>query len=177
MQHFLQSNGSIQSHRSCVDTLLTDMTMFSSFSSDKFCVDMTMFGSFCSDKYCVDMTMFGSFCSDKYCIDQWNFCIQTFNTSLKQKVLRSQSCFKTENKSEGIGFLVQYAFLPNNIFFIYFFWKDWRIPPGVEVSSCIEDPLMAYDCCMLYGLVVVSLTHSPFSFSILHFNKQHHWFI
>lgn len=34
-------------------------------------------------------------------------------------------------------------------------------------SNCIEVPLMAFGCYMLFGLIVVSLTHSIFLFSIL----------
>ena len=38
---------------------------------------------------------------------------------------------------------------------------------GEGVSRCIEDPLMAFGCCLLYGRVVVPLTHCPFQFWIL----------
>ena len=41
-------------------------------------------------------------------------------------------------------------------------------PPGAGISRCIEDPLVAFDCCLLFGRVVVSLTHLPFPFSILY---------
>ena len=33
---------------------------------------------------------------------------------------------------------------------------------GVGVSHYIEDPLVAFGLCLLYGWAVVSLTHSPF---------------
>ena len=42
-----------------------------------------------------------------------------------------------------------------------------RTPPGARISRCIEDLLVTFCCCLLYGRVVVSLAHSPFSFSIL----------
>ena len=42
-------------------------------------------------------------------------------------------------------------------------WKQ----TGAGVSRHIEDPLVAFGCCLLYGRVVVALTHSPFPFSIL----------
>ena len=35
---------------------------------------------------------------------------------------------------------------------------------GAEVSRYIEDPLVAFGCCLLYGRIVVALTHSPFPF-------------
>ena len=35
------------------------------------------------------------------------------------------------------------------------------------ISRCIEDLFVTFCCCFLYGQVVVSLTHSPFPFSIL----------
>ena len=41
---------------------------------------------------------------------------------------------------------------------------------GAWVSHYIEDPLVAFGCCLLYGRVVVALTHSPFPFSILYVN-------
>ena len=39
-----------------------------------------------------------------------------------------------------------------------------------DASRCIENLLMTFCCSLFYGRVVVSLTHSPFSFSILHKN-------
>ena len=33
--------------------------------------------------------------------------------------------------------------------------------------ASVEDPLVAFGCCLLFGRVVVSLTYSPFPFSIL----------
>ena len=50
------------------------------------------------------------------------------------------------------------------------------MPSGVGVSRYIEDPLLAFGCCLLYGWVVVALTHSPFPFSIL-FNRFESYFI
>ena len=44
-------------------------------------------------------------------------------------------------------------------------------PPGARNSRCIKDLLVTFCCCLLYGQVVVSLTHSPFPFSILLINK------
>ena len=35
------------------------------------------------------------------------------------------------------------------------------------VSRYTEDQLVAFDCCLIYGRVVVALTHSQFPFSIL----------
>lgn len=40
-------------------------------------------------------------------------------------------------------------------------------PLGTEFSCCIEDPLVAFNCCLLFGRDVVCLTYSPFLFSIL----------
>ena len=40
-------------------------------------------------------------------------------------------------------------------------------PTGAGVSSYIEDPLVAFGCCLLYGRVVVALAHSRVPFSIL----------
>ena len=40
-------------------------------------------------------------------------------------------------------------------------------PPGAGVSRGIEDLLVTFCFCLFYGRVVVSLTHSPFPFSIL----------
>ena len=45
---------------------------------------------------------------------------------------------------------------------------SWRTPLGAEISRCIEDLLVTFCCCLLYGWVVVSLAHSPFPFSILY---------
>ena len=45
---------------------------------------------------------------------------------------------------------------------------QWRLSesrPGAGFSCCIKDPLVvAFGCIPLFGPVVVSLTHSPFSF-------------
>ena len=41
---------------------------------------------------------------------------------------------------------------------------------GAGISRYIEDPLVAFGCCLLYGRVVVALTHSPCPFSILFHN-------
>ena len=38
---------------------------------------------------------------------------------------------------------------------------------GAEVSRFIEEPLVAFGCCQLYGQAVVSLTHYTFPSSIL----------
>ena len=44
---------------------------------------------------------------------------------------------------------------------------SWRMPPGAGISRYIEDLLVTFCYCLLYGRVVVSLAHSPFPFSIL----------
>ena len=36
-----------------------------------------------------------------------------------------------------------------------------------NLQRCVEDPLVAFCCCLLFGRIVVSLTYSPFPFSIL----------
>ena len=41
-----------------------------------------------------------------------------------------------------------------------------RPPPGAGFSRCIEDPLVAFCSCLHFGRIVVSLTSSPFPFSI-----------
>ena len=41
------------------------------------------------------------------------------------------------------------------------------MPTCTGVSRYIEDPLVAFGCCLLYGRVVVALTRSQFPFSIL----------
>ena len=49
---------------------------------------------------------------------------------------------------------------------------SWRTPPGAGIFRCIEDLLVTFCCCLLYGRVVVSLTHSPFPFSILLYEQE-----
>ena len=54
---------------------------------------------------------------------------------------------------------------------------SWGTPSGVGFSRCIEDPLVAFRCFLLFGQVVVSLTHSTFPFSILIFiSGMWQWF-
>ena len=45
--------------------------------------------------------------------------------------------------------------------------RVWSPSSGTGYSRCIEDPLMASGCYLLFGRVVVSLTYSPFPFSML----------
>ena len=52
-----------------------------------------------------------------------------------------------------------------------------RTHPGAGVPRYIEDPLVAFGCCLLYGRVVVALTHSPFPFSILCYKFYRTFFI
>ena len=52
---------------------------------------------------------------------------------------------------------------------------SWRTTPGVGVSRCIEDLLVTICCCLFNGRVVVSLTHSPFPFSILFYTIFSMW--
>ena len=50
---------------------------------------------------------------------------------------------------------------------------SWRTPPGAAIFRCIEDLLVTFCFCMFfYGRVVVSLTHSPFPFSILLYEQE-----
>ena len=44
---------------------------------------------------------------------------------------------------------------------------SWRTPPGARISRCVDDLLVTFCCCLIYGRVVVSLAHSPFPFSTL----------
>ena len=44
---------------------------------------------------------------------------------------------------------------------------SWRTPPGARIFRCIEDLLVTFCCCLLYGRGFVSLAYSPFPFSIL----------
>ena len=43
----------------------------------------------------------------------------------------------------------------------------------ISILNIQIDPLVAFSCCLLYGWVVVFLTHSPFPFSILQFVLMH----
>ena len=54
---------------------------------------------------------------------------------------------------------------------------SWRTPSGAGISRCTEYLLVTFCCCLLYGRVVVSLSHSPFPFSILHYLSYKHTII
>ena len=50
--------------------------------------------------------------------------------------------------------------------YMYLFRASWKTSLGAGVSRCIEGLLVTFCCCLFYGGIVVSLTHSPFPFSI-----------
>ena len=50
---------------------------------------------------------------------------------------------------------------------VYIFVQGPAERRGAGISRCIEDLLVTFCCCLFYCRVVVSLTHSPFPFSIV----------
>ena len=51
--------------------------------------------------------------------------------------------------------------------YTFLFWGQLKHAPVEGTTLCIEDPLMAFSYCLLFGRVDVSLIHIPFPFSML----------